>query len=82
MNTRKSKIDGVGIVPLRCEICFGSIEEGQGVIALLRDGMHFAHNSCYENNDAEYILKRMDEIIKKTKNDQELFSLMDNDEKN
>lgn len=79
MKTQPSKVNGIGIIPLRCEICFGNIEEGSGVIALLKDNsMHFAHYSCYDSNEPEVIVSRMNEIVSRTKNDQELFNLMEN----
>lgn len=81
MKSEKSKIDGVGIVPLRCEICFGNITPGEGTIALLKDNaLHFAHSSCYDDNESSYILEKMNEISNKTKNDQEMFDLMSNND--
>ena len=78
MRVEESKIPGVGIVPLRCECCYGSIQPGDGVVALLKDGaMRFLHNSCYDENDAETIVKKMDEMSVKTKNDCEMASIMD-----
>ena len=78
MQLEKSKIEGVGIIPLRCEICFGNIVDGEPVVALMKDNsMHFVHTTCYNDNDAEYILSRMNEISDKTKNDSELFNLME-----
>lgn len=78
MKTEKSKIDGVGIIPLRCEICFGSITQEEPLTALLKDNsMHFVHTECYLENEPEYIIKKMNDMSNRTKNDQELFGLME-----
>ena len=78
MKTKKSKIDGVGIIPLRCEICYGSIEDDQGMTPLLIAGaMHFVHTNCFNVNEEEYIIRRIKEISEKTRNDSELFDLME-----
>lgn len=78
MNIQESKIDGVGVIPLRCECCYGSIVPGDGVIALFYGGaMRFLHSHCYDENSAERILERMNGISQKTKNDSEMASIME-----
>ena len=78
MKTEPSKIEGVGIVPLRCEICYGSIESNHGVTALnINNAMHFVHTGCYEFNDAKEIMEKIAGIQQKTENDKELFGLME-----
>ena len=79
MKTQKSKIDGVGIVELRCEACYGSIMPEDGAMALIVDGaIHFVHSVCYEEMDGNEIMKKIKNISDKTKNDGELFELMEN----
>ena len=78
MKTRPSKIDGIGIVDLRCEICHGNIMDNDGVTPLLsKDGMHFVHTTCYKDNTSEYILARMHAMKAKTQNDAEMAKYME-----
>lgn len=74
METVKSKIEGINVVPLRCEICYGSIETHQGITPLVKDGnIHFVHSSCYDENEPAEIIKKMDEMKGKTQNDQKIY---------
>ena len=77
--TEESKIQGYGIIPLRCECCYGSIEAGDGVVMLLHkvSGTHFVHSKCYDENDADYIAKRIEEMSNRTREDQKDFSNME-----
>ena len=70
MNTEKSKIEGVGIIPLRCECCYGSIGQHEAVTALKKDNaMHFVHTKCYDKNTGEHMLEAMNGMSEKTKDD-------------
>jgi len=78
MKVQDSKIAGVGIVPLRCEICYANIGDEEGMMALIRnEKIHFVHTDCYKSKDAKFILGRMDGMSQKTKDDGELFGLME-----
>jgi hypothetical protein len=62
------------IVTLRCEVCKGSIEADDKIIAFKYNGLvHIAHNKCFLNNTEDKICKEIDSMSERTREDSEGF---------